>query len=56
MKYFGGGGNEYSAAARVKGMSIDEIKIHLDYLLNPATYFKSADLSMDEAMKLRLTK
>ena len=56
MKYFGGGGNEYSAAARVKGMSIDEIKIHLDYLLNPATYLKSADLSMDEAMKLRLTK
>ena len=25
MKYFGGGGNEYSAAARVKGMSIEDI-------------------------------
>ena len=56
MRYFGGGGNEYSAAARVKGMSMDEIKNHLDNILNPSTYLKSSDLCFDSGMKLRLTK
>ena len=56
MRYFGGGGNEYSAAARVKGMSIEDIKEKLDVILNPATYLKSEDLSANDEMKLRLTK
>ena len=52
----GGGGNEYSAAARVKGISIEDIKEKLDVILNPATYLKSEDLSANAEMKLRLTK
>lgn len=56
MRCFGGGGNEHSAAARVKGMSIDEVKFQLEYLLNPCTYLSGGDLNIDSGMTLRLRK
>lgn len=56
MRLLGGGGNEYSAAARVKGKSIDEIKAYLDYVLNPSTYLKSGDLNINDGMQLSLRK
>ena len=37
MKAFGGGGNEHSAAARVKGSSIYEVKKYLSKILTPGT-------------------
>ncbi|MBR4178565.1 MAG: DHH family phosphoesterase [Bacilli bacterium] len=59
MKLFGGGGNEHSAAARVKGMHIDEIKKTLCNLLIPANYYDYLDvetLNGEEGMTLNLTK
>ena len=37
MRAFGGGGNEHSAAARVKGSSIYEVKKYLSKILTPGT-------------------
>ena len=50
MKVFGGGGNETSAAARVKGESIESVIKKLEILLNPASYLSSSDIkiSFDE--------
>ena len=44
MRLFGGGGNEYSAAARVKGKSISEIKEELNEILNPSNYLKCEEM------------
>jgi c-di-AMP phosphodiesterase-like protein len=56
MRHFGGGGNEYSAAAKVNGMSMEEIKGKLDYIINPCTYLSSEEICTNNCMKLRLTK
>lgn len=57
MKLFGGGGNEYSAAARVKGETIDSIRFKLEFMLNPTSYLKSGDLAFDESgVSLKLVK
>ena len=59
MKVFGGGGNETSAAARVKGESVASIIAKLEILLNPASYLSSDDIQItfeDEGPKLKLTK
>lgn len=59
MKLFGGGGNEHSAAARVKGMSIEEIKKCLNEILIPAGYLDYCDLNKlreENGMTLKLTK
>lgn len=49
MMLFGGGGNMHSAAARVKGMSIEEIKEKLNYILIPTNI-----ISDETEMKLTL--
>ena len=41
MRLFGGGGNEHSAAAKVKGLSIEEIKNKLNEILIPTSYLDS---------------
>ena len=59
MKLFGGGGNEHSAAARVKGMNIENIKKVLNEILVPASYLDFAQLDEireEKGMTLNLTK
>lgn len=59
MKLFGGGGNEFSAAARVKGETIDSIRTKLEFVLNPTSYLKSGDLSFElegPEMQLKLRR
>lgn len=59
MKVFGGGGNMYSAAARIKGESIESVISKLEILLNPASYLSSDDIqiSFDESgPTLKLSK
>ena len=59
MKLFGGGGNEHAAAARIKDVSIQEIKDKLCSLLIPTNYFEYLDtnaMSEDSGMTLNLTK
>lgn len=54
MKAFGGGGNERSAAARIKGSSIHEIKECLLKILTPGTTFVEETHS-DDASQSKLT-
>lgn len=59
MKVFGGGGNVYSGAARIKGESIESVIAKLEILLNPASYLSSGDIQIsfdDEGPTLVLTK
>ncbi len=49
MALFGGGGNVHSAAARVKGMSLSEVKDRLNYILIPTNI-----LTEESQMKLTL--
>ena len=42
MKLFGGGGNEHSGAARIKSMTIEEVKKALCDLLIPTNYLEEA--------------
>ena len=59
MKLFGGGGNEHSSAAGVKGFSIEEVKEKLCSLLIPSNYFEYLDLDLlnrEEEKTLNLTK
>ena len=44
MKLFGGGGNEHSAAARIKGSTIEEVKNKLNQILIPTTYLDQINL------------
>ena len=44
MKLFGGGGNEHSAAARVKGVSINELKMKLSQILVPTSLLSNKGL------------
>ncbi len=48
MKIFGGGGNEHSAAARISGKSIDEIKNKLLTILTPTMYLDKIDFEKEE--------
>ena len=57
MKIFGGGGNEHSGAARIKNISIEEIKTILCSLLVPTNYIEYIDnTDMENAIKLSLIK
>ena len=53
MKLFGGGGNEHSGAARIKGMTIEEVKKALCDLLVPTNYL---DEEVTKEKVLSLTK
>jgi c-di-AMP phosphodiesterase-like protein len=48
MALFGGGGNVHSAAARVTGMTLNEVKDKLNFILLPT------NLINEESMKLTL--
>lgn len=56
MKLFGGGGNEYSAATKIKGMTLPEVKSLLINSLLPGAYIEYADLSLNNQMKLTMKK
>ena len=59
MKVFGGGGYETSAAARVKGESIESVIKKLEILLNPASYLSASDIKIsfdEEGPSLKLSK
>lgn len=61
MKLFNGGGNEYSSAARIKGVSIEEIKNKLELVLNPTTHLDENfvmeySLKNDEEPPLQLVR
>ena len=56
MRFFGGGGNTYSAAARIKGYSIEEVRNALNSVLVPCNNEFSSDNTFDEGMKLKLTQ
>ena len=59
MKLFGGGGNEHSAAAGIKGMSLEEVKEKLCNLLIPCNYLEyigEDQNKKDKGMTLNLTK
>ena len=59
MRVFGGGGNEHSAAARIKGISIDSVKKMLNEILVPAGYLDYVELNTireEKGMTLNLTK
>ena len=55
MKLFGGGGNEHSAAAKVKNMNILDVKNKLNEILIPTCYLDSIDINnVDKEKKLVL--
>lgn len=54
MKLFGGGGNEHSAAARIKGMTIEEVKEKLNQILIPTTYLDQVCIP-EKGPSLKLT-
>ena len=54
MRVFGGGGNEHSAAARVKNMSIEEVKQKLNEILIPTSYLDIINKDSEEEKKLVL--
>lgn len=57
MALFGGGGNEHSAAARIKGKSIEDIKKKLNEILIPTSYLDiviGQENTNNDEMKLTL--
>lgn len=58
LRLFGGGGNEHSAAARIKGMGIEEIKNKLSQILIPTTYLENVEpiVSKDQVITRELKK
>lgn len=54
MSVFGGGGNEYSAAARIKGKSIEDIKSMLERLLIPTSNIENIISSKENIPTLKL--
>ena len=55
MKLFGGGGNEHSAAAKVKNMNILDVKNKLNEILIPTCYLDNIDINnVDKEKKLVL--
>ena len=55
MAVFGGGGNEHSAAARIKDMSIEEVKSKLNSMIIPFNYTEEI-VEKDKKLTLNLTK
>ena len=55
MKLFGGGGNEYSAAAKIKGKTLPEIKAYLVSSLLPGAFIEDIDLSFNDNKPMKLT-
>lgn len=54
MKLFGGGGNVFSAATRIKNVPIENVKTKLNEILNP-TYFIGTN-ELEKSKSLTLTK
>ena len=52
MKLFGGGGGEHSAAAKVKGMTVEEIKAKLNNILIPPNYLEE-EKNVSNELKLK---
>ena len=55
MRLFGGGGNEYSAAAKIRGKSLQEVKSLLISSLMPGAYIEYANISFVEEKPMKLT-
>lgn len=51
MRLFGGGGNEHSAAARVKGKTLDEIKLMLSSVLVPGAFVDNYSLNIGQEVE-----
>lgn len=58
MRLFGGGGNEYSAATKIRGKSLQEVKSLLISSLMPGAYIENANISFvdENPMKLKMKK
>lgn len=55
MRLFGGGGNEFSAAAKIKGKTLPEIKTLLVNSLKPGAFIKNFDLVPTNSQQMKLT-
>ena len=55
MRLFGGGGNEYSAAAKIRGKSLQEVKKLLISSLMPGAYIEEANISFVDENPMKLT-
>lgn len=55
MRLFGGGGNEYSAATKIRGKSLQEVKSLLISSLMPGAYIEDANISFVEEKPMKLT-
>lgn len=55
MRLFGGGGNEYSAAAKIRGKSLQEVKSLLISSLMPGAYIENANISFVDENPMKLT-
>ena len=51
MRLFGGGGNEHSAAARIKGKTLDEIKLMLSSVLIPGAFVDNYSLDTQQEVE-----
>lgn len=54
MRLFGGGGNEFSAAAKIKGRTLPEIKSLLESSLIPGAYIDNIDISYNSPSQMKL--
>lgn len=52
MELLGGGGNQYRAAAKVKGMSVDEIKTFINNLLIPTRELEDVTTDYNQSQNL----
>ncbi len=55
MRLFGGGGNEYSAATKIRGKSLQEVKSLLISSLMPGAYIENANISFVDENPMKLT-
>lgn len=55
MRLFGGGGNEYSAATKIRGKSLQEVKSLLISSLIPGAYIENANISFVDENPMKLT-
>lgn len=55
MRLFGGGGNEYSAATKIRGKSLQKVKSLLISSLMPGAYIEDANISFVEEKPMKLT-
>lgn len=55
MRLFGGGGNEYSAATKIRGKSLQEVKSLLISSLIPGAYIEDANISFVDENPMKLT-